>query len=48
MKIKDVLAEYEGIENQIPEEVLNIKVGDKPYDKKYLKIKQFFKENLSK
>jgi hypothetical protein len=38
---------YSNVEKTIPKEILNLKVGDKLYDKKYLKIKEFFKHYLS-
>ena len=41
-KLRQLLVCYDLSECNIPEEVLNIVVGDKMYDKKYFKIKKYF------
>jgi hypothetical protein len=35
---------YRNVENFIPQEILDLQCGTKLYDKKYIKIKEFFKQ----
>lgn len=43
-----LLQAYSNVEKTIPQEILDIQCGTKLYDKKYLKIKEFFKRELQK
>lgn len=38
-----LLKGYKNVENYLPQEILDLQCGTKLYDKKYLKIKEFFK-----
>jgi hypothetical protein len=47
MKIKQLMAICKLGENEIPNEVMDLHVGDSLYDKKYIVIKNFLKEYLT-
>lgn len=40
--IKRLFNAYKNIENYLPKEILDIVVGNKLYDKKYIEIRKFF------
>ena len=42
-----LLAAYSNVEKTIPQEILDLQCGTKLYDKKYLKIKEFFKHYVA-
>jgi len=42
-----LLAAYSNAKKTIPQEILDLQCGTKLYDKKYLKIKEFFKHYIA-
>jgi hypothetical protein len=42
-----LLQAYSNVEKTIPQEILDLQCGTKLYDKKYLKIKEFFKHYVT-
>jgi hypothetical protein len=46
IRVRNLFMCYKNIENYLPQEILNLVCGNKFYDKKYLKIKEFFKNYI--
>lgn len=42
-----LLQAYSNVEKTIPQEILDLQCGTKLYDKKYIKIKEFFKHYVA-
>jgi hypothetical protein len=42
MTVEQLLARYDISKKNIPQEILNIVVGDKLYDKKYITLRRWF------
>jgi len=42
-----LLQAYSNVEKTIPQEILDLQCGTKPYDEKYLKIKEFFQHYVA-
>lgn len=46
MTVKQLLIAFDISKSNIPDDVLNIVVGDKLYDKKYITIKRWFLSHI--
>jgi hypothetical protein len=44
--IKDLFIAYKDIDKYLPQEILNLICGNNLYDKKYMKVKEFFKNYI--
>ncbi len=45
--VRDLLAAYSDVEKFILQEILDLQCRNKLYDKKYVKIKEFFKHYIT-
>ena len=48
MTIRKLLASYKITEQHLPIEILDIQIGEKLYDKKYIVIKNYFLQSIQK
>jgi len=44
--IRNLFVCYKNIDNYLPQEILDLVCGNRFYDKKYMKIKEFFKNYI--
>ena len=48
MTIRNLFIAYSNMDTKLLKEILDLKIGDKKYDKNYMVIKDFFKNSLTK